>query len=162
LVLNWGILIETTSSGISYAVYYKVFTMARWEDDTQGLKRKIYLGGGVQTPAGLLKVYFTFQTLCLIFTPCQGKHTIVHSIRYSRACGSYQDFIDRRLLLTRKLQNQGFPLDKLKSSLRKFYDPHHDLIDRYGIVVSQMTTDMFHLWKTSRSFSHSWLITGFV
>jgi hypothetical protein len=22
---------------------------------------------------------------------------------------------------------------------------HHDLVDRYGIYVSQMTTDMFHL-----------------
>ena len=31
-------------------------------------------------------------------------------IQYSRACGSYQDFLDRRLLLTRKLLNQGFLL----------------------------------------------------
>ena len=38
-------------------------------------------------------------------------------IRYSRACGSYQDFIDRGLLLTRKLANEGFRLLKLKSSL---------------------------------------------
>jgi hypothetical protein len=29
-------------------------------------------------------------------------------IRYSRACGSYQDFLDRGLLLTRKLLNQWF------------------------------------------------------
>jgi len=34
---------------------------------------------------------------------------------------------------------------KLKSSLRKFYGRQHDLVDRYGISVSQMTTDMFHL-----------------
>jgi hypothetical protein len=66
-------------------------------------------------------------------------------IRYSRACGSYQDFLDRGLLLTRKLLNQGFLLVKLKSSLRKLYGCHHDLVDRYGISVSQMTTDMFHL-----------------
>ena len=66
-------------------------------------------------------------------------------IRYSRACGSYQDFLDRGLLLTRKLLNQGFLLVKLKSSHRKFYDHHHDLVDRYGIPVSQLTTDMFHL-----------------
>ena len=66
-------------------------------------------------------------------------------IRYSRACGSYQDFLDRRLLLTRKLLDQGFLLVKLKSSLRKFYGRHHDLVDHYGISVSQMTTDMFHL-----------------
>ena len=69
-------------------------------------------------------------------------------IRYSRACGSYQDFLDRGLLLTRKLLNQGFHLVKLKSLLRKFYSRHHDLIDRYGISVSQMTIDMFHLSLT--------------
>ena len=40
-------------------------------------------------------------------------------IEYSSACGSSQDFLDRRLLLTRKLLNQGFLLVKLKSSLRK-------------------------------------------
>ena len=42
-------------------------------------------------------------------------------IRYSRACSSYQDFLDRELLLTRNLLNQGLLLVKLKSSLRKFY-----------------------------------------
>ena len=31
------------------------------------------------------------------------------------------------------------------SSLRKFYGRNHDLVDRYGISVSQMSTDMFHL-----------------
>jgi hypothetical protein len=66
-------------------------------------------------------------------------------IRYSRACGYHQDFLDRRLLLTMKLLNQWFLLVKLKSSLRKFYGRHRDLVDRYGISMSQMTTDMFHL-----------------
>jgi hypothetical protein len=37
---------------------------------------------------------------------------------------------------------------KLKSSLRKFYGRHHDLVDRYGISMSQMTTDMFYLSST--------------
>ena len=66
-------------------------------------------------------------------------------IRYSRACGSYHDFLHRGLLLTGKLLNQGFLLVKLKSSLRKFYGHYHDLVDRYGISVSQMTTHIFHL-----------------
>ena len=66
-------------------------------------------------------------------------------IQYSIACGSYQDVFDRRSLLTRKLLNQWFLLVKLKSSLRKFYGGHHDLVDRYGISVSQITTDMCHL-----------------
>ena len=42
-------------------------------------------------------------------------------IRYSRTYGSCQDFIDRGLLLTRKLLNQWFILVKLKSSLQTFY-----------------------------------------
>jgi hypothetical protein len=46
-------------------------------------------------------------------------------------------------MLTRKLLNQGFLLVKLKQSLRKFYGRHNDLVDRYGISVSQMTTDMY-------------------
>ena len=41
---------------------------------------------------------------------------------------------------------------------------HHDLIHRYGISVSQMTMVMYVplVVNTSRSFPHSWLITGFV
>ena len=31
------------------------------------------------------------------------------------------------------------------SSLRKLYGRNHDLVDRIGIYVSQMTADMFHL-----------------
>jgi hypothetical protein len=58
-------------------------------------------------------------------------------IQYAtRACGSYHDFLDRGLLLTRTLLNQGFLLVKLKSSFRKLYGRHHDLVDRYGISVS--------------------------
>jgi hypothetical protein len=36
-------------------------------------------------------------------------------------------------------------LVKLESSLRKFYVRQDDLVDRYWISVSQMTTDMFNL-----------------
>ena len=83
-------------------------------------------------------------------------------IRYTRACGSYQDFLDRGLLLTRKLLNQGFLLVKLKSSLRNFYGRHNDLVDRYGISVTNDHGYAPLVVNTSRSFPHSRLITGFV
>ena len=41
------------------------------------------------------------------------------------------------MLLTRKLLKQEFLLVKLKSSLRKCYGCHHDVVDRYAISVSQ-------------------------
>ena len=83
-------------------------------------------------------------------------------IRYSRACGPYQDFLDRGLLLIMKLLNQGFLLVKLKSSLRKIYGRHHDLVDRYGISVTNDHGYVPLVVSTSRFFPHSRFITGFV
>jgi hypothetical protein len=44
--------------------------------------------------------------------------------------------------------NQGLLVDKLKSSLREFYGRHDDMVDRYGMSVSQMITDMFRSLQT--------------
>ena len=81
-----------------------------------------------------VKIY-PYNIMVTTATPAYGVH-VSQLIRYSRACGSYQDFLDKGLLLTRKLLTQGFLLVKLKSSLRKLHGRHHDLVDRYGISVS--------------------------
>jgi len=65
-------------------------------------------------------------------------------MRYSRACGFYYDFLDRGLLITRKLLNQGFLMVKLKSSLRKFYGTHHDLFNPLSVPI--ITKDKFRFW----------------
>ena len=89
---------------------------------------------------------FTFICSNIPAAPAYGVYIYIYQkILYSRACVSYQKFLDRRFLLTRKLLKQGFILVKLKSSLRKFYGRHHDLVDRYEIYMSQQTTDIFHL-----------------
>jgi hypothetical protein len=72
-------------------------------------------------------------------------------IRYSKACGSYQDFLERGLLLTRKLLNQGFLIVKLK--------PPWPL---WNICVTHDHGYVPLVVSTSRFFPHSWLITGFV
>ena len=84
--------------------------------------------------------YFLIENFQFIFSnslaaPAYGVY-ISQLIRYSRACGSYEDFLDRGLLITRKLLNQGFVFVKLKSSPRKLYGGHHNLVNRYGISVS--------------------------
>jgi hypothetical protein len=63
-------------------------------------------------------VNFPFICSNIPAAPAYGVY-ISQMIRYSRACGSYQDFIDRWLVLRRKLLNQWFISVKLKSSLRK-------------------------------------------
>jgi hypothetical protein len=81
---------------------------------------------------------------------------------FSRACGSYQDFLDRGLLLTRKLLNQGFLLVKLMSSLRIFFGRHHYLVDVMEYLCHKWTRICSTCRNPSRFFPHSWLITGLV
>jgi hypothetical protein len=69
--------------------------------------------------------------------------------------GSCHDFLDSRLLLTRKLMSQGFILVQLKSSLRMIYGSHHDFVNSYGISVSQITTDIPACSRLSQSQSGS-------
>jgi hypothetical protein len=100
-------------------------------------------------------------TFHLYVAPAYGVY-ISKLIWYSRACDSHQNFLDIGLLLTRKLLNQGFLLVKLKSSLRKFYGRHHDLVDRYGISVTNDHRHVPLVINISWSFPHWWIITGFV
>ena len=92
-------------------------------------------------------VNFPFICSNIPVATAYGVH-ISQLLLYYRAGGSYQDVLDRSLLLTRKLLNTGFLVVQLKSSLRKLYGHHHDLVDRNGISVSLMTTDMSHLLQT--------------
>jgi hypothetical protein len=121
--LNWWATIFTVDRKLNW--WATIFTVDRtWTD--------------------LQLVNFPFLCSNIPAAPVYGVY-ISQLIWYSRACDSYQDFLYRGLPPTKKLLTQGFLLSTLKSSLRKFYGHHHDLVDRYGISVLQMTTDMFHL-----------------
>ena len=115
------------------------------EIDSEGrLKTKLY---DKRDDFNFSIVNFPFLCDNIPAAPANGVY-ISQLIRYSRACVYYQDFLDRGLLLTKKLLNQGFLMVRLKSSLRKFYGRHHDLVDRYGKSVKQMMRDMFPLSHT--------------
>lgn len=91
---------------------------------------------------------------------------IFQLIQYSRYGRSYHDFVDkltRVQLPTGKLLNQWLLVAMMKLLLRKFYGREYDLVNSYGISVSQMTTDMFLLVViTVRYCHHSLFITGSV
>jgi hypothetical protein len=74
-------------------------------------------------------VNFPFICSNIPAAPAYGAY-ISQLVWYSRACGSYQDYLDRNYW------TRG-------SSWLSW--SHHDMIDRYGISLSQMTMDMFHL-----------------
>ena len=88
-----------------------------------------------------------FQLILCSLIPAAPAYGVYLSqlIRYCRCCGSYHDILDRVLLLFRKLLKQGFIVVNLKSLRRKVCGRHHDLLNRHGVSVSQMTTNMFCL-----------------
>ena len=67
---------------------------------------------------------------------------ISHFIPYARACSSYECFILRAARLLSKLLRQGYAMERLKSSLRKFYGRNGDLIKHYEVSLSQMLHDI--------------------
>ena len=92
--------------------------------------------------------------------PLSTEWFISQLIQYSRVCGSYQDFLDRGLLLTKKLLNQGCLLVW-----------HH--FERFTVANMNCLTAKEYLYRnlplicstyrnTSRSVPDSLLITGFV
>ena len=100
-------------------------------------------------------VNFLFMCSNIPAAPAYGVY-ISQLIGYSRACGSYHDFLDRGLLLTRELLNQGFILVKLKSSLWKSWLGG----SLWSICVTNDTG--YVPLVVIRSFPHSWLIIGIV
>ena len=75
-------------------------------------------------------------------------------IRYAQACSSYECFILRARRLSSKLLKQGYLVERLKSSFRKFYGRYGDLIQQYEVTLSRMLNDILTLdqqWLPNRS-----------
>ena len=103
--------------------------------------------GSVKNETLWQKRWFQFSH-CELFicnipaAPAYGVY-ISQLIRYSRPCDSHYDVLDR-----------GFLVVKLKSSLRKFYGRHHDLVNLCGISVRNDHGYVTLVVFTVRPFPH--------
>ena len=70
-------------------------------------------------------------------------------IRYAWACSSYDCFILVARRLSSKLLKQGYLVERLKSSFRKFNGRYGDLTQQYEVSLSRMLNDIL----TSSDFS---------
>ena len=131
-------------------VYFTASKSSNLEIDNEGrLRTKLY---DKRNDFNFPIANFPFICSNIPAIPAYGVY-ISQSKRYFRACGSYQDFLDRGLLLTRMLLNQGFLLVKLKSSLRKLHVRHHDRL--WDICVTNDHGYVPLAVNTSQSFLHS-------
>ena len=96
---------------------------------------------------------FPFLSSNIPSSPAYGVF-ISQLIRYALACSSYKCFILRARRLSSKLLKQGYLVERLKSSFRKFYDRYGDLIQQYEVTLSRMLNDILTLdqqWLPNRS-----------
>ena len=87
---------------------------------------------------------FPFLSSNIPSSPAYGVF-ISQLIRYARACSSYECFILRARRLSSKLLKQGYLVERLKSSFRKFYGRYGDLVEQYGVTLSRMLKDILIL-----------------
>ena len=87
---------------------------------------------------------FPFLSINIQSWPAYGVY-ISQPIRYAWACCSYECFILRARRLSSKLPKQGYLVQCLKSSFRKFYGRYGNLIQQYEVSLSRMLNDILTL-----------------
>ena len=62
-------------------------------------------------------------------------------IRYAHCCSNYSDFLLRHRALVTRLLSQGYKVNRLSNTFKKFYGRHTDLVGQYKKNVCQMFAD---------------------
>ena len=88
--------------------------------------------------------HFPFLSSNITSSPAYGVF-ISQLKRDARACSSYECLIRRARRLSSKLLKQGYIVERLKSSFRKFYGRYGDLIHQYEVSLSRILNDILTL-----------------
>ena len=62
-------------------------------------------------------------------------------IGYARCCSNYSDFLSRHRALVTRLLSQGYKVNRLSNTFKKFYGRRTDLVGQYKKNVCQMIAD---------------------
>ena len=83
---------------------------------------------------------FPFMSSNIPSAPAYGVYAS-QLIRYARCCSNYSDFLLRHRALVTRLLSQGYKVNRLSNTFKKFYGRHTDLVGQYKKNVCQMFAD---------------------
>ena len=85
-------------------------------------------------------VNFPFMSSNIPSAPAYGVYAS-QLIRYACCCSNYSDFLLRHRALVTRLLSQGYKVNRLSNTFKKFYGRHTDLVEQYKKNVCQMFAD---------------------
>ena len=85
-------------------------------------------------------VNFPFMSSNIPSAPAYGVYAS-QLIRYACCCSNYSDFLLHHRALVTRLLSQGYKVNRLFNTFKKFYGRHTDLVGQYKKSVCQMFAD---------------------
>ena len=126
--------ISETTESTSVASYLDLLFM---RDRSNNITTKLYDKRDV---FGFHIVNFPFMSSNIPSAPAYGVYAS-QLVRYARCCSNYSDFLIRHRALVKRLLSQGYKVNHLSNTFKKFYGRHTDLVGQYKKNVCQMFAD---------------------
>ena len=126
--------ISETTESTSVASYLDLLFI---RDNSNNITTKLY---DKRDTFGFHIVNFPFMSSNIPSAPAYGVYAS-QLIRYARCCSNYSDFLSRHRALVTRLLSQGYKVNRLSNTFKKFYGRHIDLVGQYKKSVCQMFAD---------------------
>ena len=116
--------ISETIESTSIASYLYLLSI---RDNNNNITTKLY---DKRDAFGFHIVNFPFMSNNIPAAPAYGIYAS-QLIRYARCCSNYNDFLSRHKVLVTRLLSQGYKVNHLSNTFKKFFDRHTDLVGQY-------------------------------
>ena len=116
--------ISETTESTSVASYLDLLFM---RDRSNNITTKLY---DKRDAFGFHIVNFPFMSSNIPPAPAYGVYAS-QLVRYARCCSNYFDFLIRHRALVKRLLSQGYKVNRLSNTFKKFYGRHTDLVGQY-------------------------------
>ena len=126
--------ISETRESTSTASYLDLLFI---RDKSNNITTKLY---DKRDAFGFHIVNFPFMSSNIPSAPAYGVYAspLIH---YARCGSNYSDFLSRHRALVTRLLSQGYKVNRLSKTFKKFYGRHTDLVGQYKKNVCQMFAD---------------------
>ena len=126
--------ISETTESTSVASYLDLLFI---QDNSNNITTKLY---DKRDTFGFHIVNFPFMSSNIPSAPAYGVYGS-QLIRYAHCCSNYSDFLSRHRAPVTRLLSQGYKVNCLSNTFKKFYGRHTDLVGQYKKNVCQMFAD---------------------